>query len=297
MSVSDAELVKVLEPALQRRIRLAGRRAWDYTSSAPIEELAIEGCPPLLFKDLSRRSDSAPAFVVDPLREIEVYTSYLSGLDAPVFVAGAATEGRAWLFIERVDGIPLWQAGGDEPWLSAARWLARLHRMRPPAHGGRLLARDDELLQRWVERALASEHGDALKALVEPSEHAIDLLGAWPTSLLHGEFYPSNVIVQQTRDGSRIRAIDWEMAGLGAGVLDLAALTSGDHDPGLRRAIVAAYRDECGSLPDGFDETLRAARLLIAMQWIGWRPGWTAPAEHVHDWVADAVVYAEGRDQ
>ena len=49
------------------------------------------------------------------------------------------------------------------------------------------------------------------------------------TSVVHGELYPQNVIVNET--GPVV--IDWESAGLGPGVLDLAVLTQGSWDPDL----------------------------------------------------------------
>ena len=48
---------------------------------------------------------------------------------------------------------------------------------------------------------------------------------ALPVGFIHGELYPSNVLVGE-RTG-RICAVDWEMAGIGPLLLDLAALTSG----------------------------------------------------------------------
>jgi hypothetical protein len=35
------------------------------------------------------------------------------------------------------------------------------------------------------------------------------------------------------------------------------------------------------------------ARLHLAVQWLGWSPDWTPPAEHAHDWYAEAVATAE----
>jgi len=293
--VSDADLVDALERVLERRVTSFRRRRWCYTSSAPIEELTIQGCPTLLFKDLSARSYPAPAFVVDPLRELEIYATHLTGLNAPPFVGGVATRGRAWLFLQRIDGIPLWQAEGERPWLATARWLARLHRITPPARSGRLLVRDRALLARWAPRALATERAGDLAGIEEASDRAIEILRTFPASLIHGDFYPSNVIVRGSCDEPTICPIDWEMGGIGAGVLDLAALISGDHQPHLRRRIVDAYRGALHSVPDNFDEGLRAARLLVALQWIGWQPGWTPPADHAHDWVADALAFSQRR--
>lgn len=295
MPVSDAELRAGLEVALGRPVGPIGRRPWAYSSSTPIEELRVTGYPPLLFKDLAARSHSAPSFVIDPWREVEVYQRHLAGPDAPACAGVVAGDQRAWLFLERLDAIPLWQAAGDEPWLAAARWLARLHSAPAPAQPGRLLVRDRAHLERWVQRATASDTSGALGEIGTAAREAIEALTAWPVTLLHGEFYPSNVLVQAAGETVRIRVIDWEMAGIGPGLLDLAALIAGKHEPGLRRRIVDAYRAELADVPDAFAETLRAARLLVALQWIAWEPDWTPPDEHVHDWHGDAVTFAERR--
>ena len=157
MPVSDAELRAGLEVALGHPVGSISRRPWAYSSSAPIEELSVTGCPPLLFKDLVARSRSAPSFVIDPWREVEVYQRRLAGPDAPACAGTVAGHERAWLFLERLDAIPLWQAGGDDPWLAAARWLARLHSAPPPASAGRLLVRDRAHLECWVQRAVATD--------------------------------------------------------------------------------------------------------------------------------------------
>jgi hypothetical protein len=292
MSVSNGEIIAALQISLRRRITRLRRRPWDYSSSAPIEQLTVDGCPPMLFKNLAERSRSAPEFVVDPLREIEAYERYLVGLDAPACIGWRTTRERAWLFLERLDGVPLWQAEGAEPWLAAARYLARLHRVSPPSPPGRLLICDRLHLHRWVTRALQRTPAGMLAGLQGAAGEAIELLCAWPRSLLHGEFYPSNVIVAVDDAGPRIRPVDWEMAGIGPGLLDLAALIAGDHQPGLARRLVNAYKGQLARVPDHFDATLAAARMLVALQWIGWDPSWTPPPEHAHDWIGDALVFA-----
>jgi aminoglycoside phosphotransferase (APT) family kinase protein len=296
MSVSDAELAGALAGALGRQVVIRAREPWEYASSAWMERLCVDGCPPLLFKDVGARAGAAPSFVLDPWREIEAYARYLDGLDAPACVAVVTSENRAWLFVEQIDGVPLWQAAGKLPWLATARWLARLHARPVPASAGRLLVRDRAHLRCWVRRALASAPPGTLVGVDTSALAAVESLLAWPVSLIHGELYPSNVLVQAGDGGPRIRPLDWEMAGVGPGLLDLAALISGDHHPRLRDAIVAAYADQAGvDLGDrAFTAGLRAARLLVALQWIGWAPKWTPPAAHAHDWLADARALVAG---
>jgi thiamine kinase-like enzyme len=91
--------------------------------------------------------------------------------------------------------------------------------------------------------------------------------------------------------------IDWENAAVGPGVIDLAALTTGAWSAAERESIARGYVDEAavrGQARDGEDvlETLELARLHLAVQWLGWEPTWTAPAEHRHDWLGEALRIA-----
>jgi thiamine kinase-like enzyme len=192
--------------------------------------------------------------------------------------------GPGWLLLERVDAIPLSEASRLDAWLEAARWLARLH-ATPVPRTSRLLRRDEAHLLRWVRRAVTFQRS---LATVEPVLcAAAERLASAPAVLLHGEAYPSNLLVEH---GGRIRPVDWEMFGMGAAALDLAALTSGGWDFDQRAQVVAAYREASGGAPDAAE--LDAARLLVAVQWLGWSESWTPPAEHRHDWLAELEARA-----
>jgi aminoglycoside phosphotransferase (APT) family kinase protein len=120
-----------------------------------------------------------------------------------------------------------------------------------------------------------------------------------PGTLIHGEFYPSNVLVQERWGERHIRPVDWEMAGVGPPLLDLAALTSGEWDTRARTAMALAYRDaalQAGALMEPMDRflrTLTACRLLLAVQWLGWGRGWEPPPHHRQNWLAEASRCAE----
>lgn len=44
-----------------------------------------------------------------------------------------------------------------------------------------------------------------------------------------------------------------------------------------------------------FDRALDDCRLALCVQWLGWSPRWSPPAEHFQDWLALAVRLAEAR--
>jgi thiamine kinase-like enzyme len=120
-----------------------------------------------------------------------------------------------------------------------------------------------------------------------------------PKTLVHGDFNASNVLVTRSASGHRIRIIDWESAGVGPGLLDLASLVSGRLPERHREAMVAAYRgnlagSRLGALSAGeLHEALDWCRLALAVQWLGWSPGWSPPEAHAYDWRAEARTLAQ----
>jgi aminoglycoside phosphotransferase (APT) family kinase protein len=155
--------------------------------------------------------------------------------------------------------------------------------------------RDEAALRQWLPRAVAAAPPGALDAVAVVWERSVARLAAWPVTFVHGEFYPSNILVADG-DGLDVRPVDWEMAGVGPGVLDLAALVAGSWEAQEREAMVRAYH---AALPAAgrpswpeLTEALTHARLNVAVQWLGWLPGWTPPDDHAHDWLAEAQVLA-----
>jgi hypothetical protein len=295
--MTDAALIVTAEDlaaAIGRPVAMFRRRTWEYHTSHPMQEIQVELTDgttfDLLFKDLDtdRQLPEArrtrPAFLYNPRREIDVYRDVLSraDLDTPAF-HGAVIDDRRdseryWLLIESVRGIPLWQCELDA-WPAAARWLRTLHAQRfdnlPPS----LLRHDEAYYALWMERA--ARFRPEVRAIEKNYRRVIDRLTALPVTFIHGEFYPSNVLVQ---DGQRIRPVDWETAAVGPGLIDLAALVGGEVDEALRDTLAR----ESGADRDGLD----FARLHLAVQWLGWSDTWTPPEEHAHDWLAEATALA-----
>jgi hypothetical protein len=254
-----------------------------YRTSWPLEETELirpDGTTlRLLIKRLGGAVVGKPEFLQDPARELEAYRLLAeAGLGTPRCYAS----GRWWLALEKIDGTPLWQHGDLASWEAAARWARSLHGRfrRVECSAQHLLCHDESFYRRWLARARARAGRD-LDPLSAATEAAITRLLALPRTLIHGELYPSNVMI----DGSRVAVVDWEMAAVGPGVIDLGALVTG-WDGEARRRLVSAFG---GAAP----RDLAAAQLLLALQWLGWSTEWQPPPEHRRDWLADARAAAE----
>ena len=275
------------------------RRPYAYRTSFPLDEARIrlpDGHEAVvLVKELGRSGledaiqRAKPEFVYDARREIAVYEKVLAGLDlgtARCYGSIVAPEsGRYVLFLEKVDAPELWQLEEIDAWERAARWAARLHGKALSEPQAPLLRYDDAYFRRWLERARSFHPEGTVAALAPAHERALATLAGLPTVFVHGEFYASNILVSP----ARLCPVDWEMAGIGPGVLDLAALAAA-WEGGDYARIVAAYAEERGSRID--EEELDAARLVLAVQWLGWAEGWEPPRDHATDWLAEATAAA-----
>ena len=323
--VETRELERVLLRILDGqmgRMAILERRPFPYRSTFPLEEIVLGLADgdrrSLVFKDLSRYGPTDPVwgvkapFLHDPLREIEVYRDVLApnGVSAPECVASVVEpdRGRYWLFLEKIHGDLLWQVGNMDEWCLAASWLARMHTRfagRTKALPPRLVVHNREHYARWIERArefvrwpeLANRQGRGFDWLSRRYLSVVERMVDGPTTFLHGEFYPSNIVIEGSGDWIGICPVVWEMAAVGRGILDLAALASGAWGEAERRALTAAYRE---ALPargrpslSTLVEDLDRARFLLAVQWLGWSAAWTPPPQHAHDWLATALELAE----
>jgi aminoglycoside phosphotransferase (APT) family kinase protein len=280
-----------LSQQLGTEVESVSRRPYPYRTSFEIDELQValgDGTTAaLLLKSLDDDGRAAkPEVVRDPRREVEAYRILgQEELGAPRCFGAFVDGERAWLLVEKVPGIELWQAGEVETWQAVARWLRLLHDRfegRPPASPS-LLRHDAGYYRLWAERA-RSRILDALDPVIAIHEGVATRLTALPQTFIHGELYASNVIVQVNGE-LRVAPVDWEMAAVGPGLMDLAALTTGWSGQACT-AIVSAYGE--------VDQTdLDCCRLQLALQWLGWSPGWRPPAEHARDWLAEALEIAE----
>jgi aminoglycoside phosphotransferase (APT) family kinase protein len=138
-------------------------------------------------------------------------------------------------------------------------------------------------------------------SLASKYERFLEELAALPSGFVHGEFFASNVLVETAtrRRRVRVRPVDWELAGMGPMLMDLAALTAGSWTEDERAELAASYhrvasgRPETSLSHDAFMRALNCCRLQLAIQRLGWARQWTPPATHRHDWLGEALHAAD----
>jgi aminoglycoside phosphotransferase len=291
-----------------QRVELGGALRVDpvpsrYSTSYALHDLTVlrgDGPPlALVVKDLQWASmlpearRTKPRFLYDPSREIGVYRHVLDrdALGTARCYAAVDDDDRgSWILLERVPGVPLVEVGDRESWRRAMRWLARFHARGGVDRGARsvpLLRHDERFYRMWMDRARRFVPDPRLAWVATRYDTVVERLLAQRPTFIHGELYASNVLV----DGDRVCAIDWEMAGIGPALVDVAALTAGTGwNAADEMVLLESYRDDIDA------ELLRdldACRAYLAIQWLGWSASWTPPLERAHDWLAVAVAATE----
>ena len=215
--------------------------------------------------------------------EANVYQQVLQPLRVSVpalrGIHHASSPRQTWLLLEYLDNAAF--VNKDPSWLpEAAEWLGRFHavterRVSRPSY--QFLPRYDARYYRgWARRVRRSADkfqagGHWLDKVCDGFEASIHDLMSAPQAVIHGEYYPANVLVRK----GRIRPVDWETAAVGAGEIDLATLTD-NWSSGLARDCERAYRSARWPLgaPREFARRLRAARFYELLRWAGEPLAW-----------------------
>jgi len=269
----------------------------------------------LIWKDLDREAPESnsslvkPAHVLDLRREPWVYKEVLGPAGEGPVCWGAVSDEEAgvhWLFLEPVPGEPLCECGDLPSWEAAASWLGRFHArhlgMEP--NGAPLLFHGGTLYEWWFRRALERAHEGTvsfIRGLAATYRTAVQTVMSSPWTFIHGEFCPANILVDTATTPTRVVPLDWEMAGRGPAILDLAALVAGGWSERDRRSMASAYRSAwmAAGAPapsiEGLLRLLESASLLHAVQWLGWSDHdlWRPPNELRNDWLSEAVRSAD----
>lgn len=228
----------------------------------------------------------------DTAYEAEVYRHLLHPLQvgAPAFYGAHREEhGRAWLVLEYLDdGVSLMEMADEDTIASVAAWLGRFHaaseaHLTSPALSF-LKVYDVEYYRAAARRTLqlAAESHHALPWLAELGhrfeELIVELCASQPT-ITHGDFHLSNLL---WRD-EIIYPLDWEMAGISAGEIDLVSLTDGWPEIEPRCALEYQGARWPDGAPLDFERRLKIARLALCFYKLSSRPNWTSEPDSIGD--------------
>jgi hypothetical protein len=297
-------------------VHIDSRRS-RYSTSATIDELTVSfvdgTVTRLLHKDLSpdavlpEARGIKPEFLSDPGREVLAYRALLPDArlgTAACYASEADASGHFALLLEKVAGVELWQIGDFRVWEDVARWLPTMHEQLRASAATALLTTlihyDRSFYETWPRRATAfMRTADAssrarLDWVTRHHSAAVDALLELPTTVIHGELYPSNILVATDGEARRICPVDWEMAAIGPALIDLAAIATGWSER-ERARLVEAYAGASVE-HDRVDEVasgLALCRLHLCLRSLGWSEGWCPPPEHARDWLDEAVAITD----
>ncbi len=195
--------------------------------------------------------DVRPGLANAGLREAGIYRSLSIQLPMPTPALITADPAGAWLVIEAVEAQPAPEPWTADEYLQALALLARLHE--------RFWGLADDLsAYPWLARPLTLDYeihvyaaaqalGEIVRQewppliahslqtlgtlgqIISQAEAVVQPLRAAPFTLLHGDFWAGNVVRDVEGD---LVVLDWQLAGLGPGVLDLVVfVTTSQWEP------------------------------------------------------------------
>jgi hypothetical protein len=219
--------------------------------------------------------------------EADVYRQFVNPLGVPAPKCfGSCQSGdnnTTWMFIEALPDVERVTEEADQAraMTLAAAEIGRFHRLTETTAvsqpRGPVRAHSPEFFAGWVNRTaqytwpLRDEH-PWLPKFCEYFATALEQLVRESGPIIHGEFYPHNILCHE----GNVYFVDWQSAAIGAGEIDLASLVEGwssDMEAMCRDAYVRARWSE--KPPETFESTMQLAKLYWHFRWLGDRPGWT----------------------
>ena len=219
--------------------------------------------------------------------EVEVYRQVLATLDTTTakFYGAytAAAPDKIWLILEYLEDYEqLKNAPQPGAMIETVRWLGRFH-----AATEELLSKgaipflkiyDVAYYREWAKRTLefaASQRRSFpwLPPLCRKWEELAEALLLPPASIIHGDFYGSNILMSSDVPF----VVDWESAAAAVGEIDLAFHTEGWPEE-IVKLCEAEYQKTRWpeNPPPEFSRRLQAGRLYQHFRWLGDHPEWTS---------------------
>jgi len=210
-----------------------------------------------------------------PAYELSIYRDVLSPMGAPVakFYGGHVDphSGEAWLALEHLSGaLAVGQMHRMGAMTAAARWIGTFHGTTE-ARSFAIKGYDLSYYLGWVERTRQASQSFPkrlpwLQDLCTQAERLFAPLVEAPQCVVHGEYYPHNVLYHD----DKVFPVDWESAVVAAGEIDLASLVENWPSATIRKCTAAYVQSRWpNGEPAEFRQRLLAARLYFCFRWLG----------------------------
>jgi thiamine kinase-like enzyme len=295
------------------KVRSLTRKLSPFATASPAEVLSItlqngENVSLFLKHFGSEQADHPDKQCQD--REVRIYEELLRDEGLPVVHYYGCRRDEATtrhqVFLEYIDDWKLeWQE--LEHWFTAVRRLAHLHahfaeRVEKLLACDALLRFDAVYLLEWANRALCTvgNHSAELAARLEPVvkhyQRVVDIASQQSLTLVHNDLAPKNVLADTATTPARICFIDWEMAGVGCGVMDLVHLLYG-FEPVQDQKMRSIYCEELrgtGLLPPSpqdVEHLFAACALHKAVYRLARSEAWQASIKRMAQWVTEIQQY------
>ncbi len=288
---SSERLAAVLTRVLSRNglangdLTVVNRKPNPYNSTFPTEIVTCHNGPgrsiPRLFvKYRTGGFDGVFGHRRDISYEARVYREVLQPLhvSTPAFYGLYKDDesGAEGLIIEYLPrGSPASWSRDPQAMTRSARWIGRFHAANEKrVHDARLqfLRRyNAEYYRGWARRTnllfgQLNSRFPWIPPICTSFQHLIPRLLRAPETIIHGEYFGSNVVYQNGTS----RPVDWQSTAIAAGEIDLAALTHSWPKKVVQKCEREYARARwSGRAPDGFEETLELARVYMNLRWLG----------------------------
>jgi thiamine kinase-like enzyme len=270
------------------QLKILMRKPSSYYSTAPNEIITIrvdEEKTIQLFCKYSGETSYAHGTRGGVPYEARVYREVLQPLNLPFAkFYGEYTDkktGETWLFLQYLDKNLRISEAHENAIVISAKWLGRFHRQNEK----RISDSQFDFLQRynsqyylgWVKRTMLysktiQKKYPFLKSIITGWEEIVHELLTPPDTIIHGEFYPNNILLW--RDS--IHPVDWESTAIAIGEIDLSTLI----EKWSKKTIEKCEKEYKLSrwpndVPINFDRKMDASRLYQQFRWLGERIDWT----------------------
>ena len=227
--------------------------------------------------------------------EARVYDQILSAtpLSLPGYYGSVTIpeSGIQCLLIEYLEGsLRMNQSKGTDTLERAASWIGAFHRYWEHKAPGFLTPYSYPYYDTWISNSRSilretGQRGKDLLRLTDLLQERLPELVDGPLTIVHGEYYPNNILSL----GDRIYPVDWESAAIAAGEIDLAGVLEGYPRERwvsiMEHYCAARWPEDRGSAAASFRDRLDLARLYFYFRWIGRYPSlshWTEQPGKLH---------------